>query len=80
MYVEDELAKILQDEIDKEVLTLISVATYVGNGWHLVVSAAPMEDIGGWMQANIQDEWRVFFENWLFKDANDAVLFRLTWS
>jgi len=79
MDVLDELSRILQEEIDKEITTQISVATHVGNGWHLVVSAAPMEDIGGWMQTNIQDKWRVFFENYLFKDASDAVLFRLTW-
>lgn len=79
MEIDLELATILQDEINKEITTQIRVATYVENGWHLVVSDAPMEDIGGWMQTNIQDEWRVFFENWLFKDINDAVLFRLTW-
>jgi hypothetical protein len=80
MDIETEFSRILQEAIDKEVIIQARVASYTAQGWHLIVSDAPMEDIGGWMQENIQDEWRVFFENWLFKDANDAVLFRLTWS
>lgn len=79
MDVEAELARILQEEINKEVLYAAKVASYQKSGWTLVTSAAPVEDIGGWMQANIRDEWRVFFESWLFKDADDAMLFRLTW-
>lgn len=79
MDIDLELAQILKDEIDKEILTQIRVASYVEQGWHLVVCSAPIEDIGGWMQENIQDEWRVFFSDWLFKDSDDAVLFRLTW-
>ena len=80
MDIETELTRILQEEIDKEVIMQARVESYVVQGWHLVVCSAPIEDIGSWMQANMQDEWRVFFENWLFRDSNDAVLFRLTWS
>ena len=79
MDIENELVRILQEEIDKEVIMQARVASYTTQGWHLIVSSAPVEDIGSWMQENMQDEWRVFFENWLFKDSNDAVLFRLTW-
>ena len=79
MEIDLELAQILEDEIQKEILTQLQVASYVEQGWYLVVSAAPMEDIGGWMQENMQDEWRVFFSDWLFRDSKDAVLFRLTW-
>lgn len=79
MDIETELTRILQEEIDKEVIMQARVESYVVQGWHLVVCSAPIEDIGGWMQANMQDEWRVFFSDWLFKDSNDAVLFRLTW-
>jgi hypothetical protein len=79
MDVETELSKLLQQAIDKEVIIQARVATYVAQDWHLVVCSAPIEDIGGWMQTNIQDEWHVFFSDWLFKDSADAVLFRLTW-
>jgi hypothetical protein len=52
----------------------------VDRGWTRVIIDATMEDIGGWMQANIRGDWIAFHDRWLFEDANDAVLFTLRWS
>ena len=79
MDILDELATILQEEINKELVTVAKVTAYQSLGWTLVTSDAPVEDIGDWMQKNLHHDWRVFYDKWLFENAIDAVLFRLTW-
>lgn len=78
MTIEDEIAKILQEEIDKEVLIEIRTAHYISLGWTLITIDAAIEDIGDWMK-HIQGDWRAYHDRWLFENADDATLFKLTW-
>jgi hypothetical protein len=77
--IEQELSEALRREIDKEILVEVRCADLISQGWTMVTIDAAMEDIGGWMQANIRGDWRAFHDRWLFEDANDAVLFKLRW-
>lgn len=79
MTIEDDIAKILQEEIDKEVLTEIRTQHYLNLGWTLVQNKVAIEDIGGWIK-NIQGDWRAYHDRWLFEREDDATLFKLTWS
>lgn len=77
--ITDELAKILQEEIDKEIVTKVSIKMFQDRGWHTVTCDTPIEDIGSWMQ-NVKGNWRAFYHIYLFEEEKDATLFRLTWT
>lgn len=77
--IANELAKILQEEIDKEIVTKVSIKMFQDRGWYTVTCDTPIEDIGGWMQ-NVKGNWRTFYNIYLFEEEKDATLFRLTWT
>ena len=78
--IEQALANILREEIDKELLVDLRCADLVNQGWTMARIDASIEDIGSWMQANIHGDWRAFHDRWLFENADDAVLLLLRWS
>jgi len=80
--IEQTLADILKEEIDREIMINISVSRLISYGWTLVTinPTADLNGIDAWMQANIKEDWRLFEGQAVFLDPNDAVLFKLTWS
>lgn len=78
---EDEIARILQEEINREVLIEMKVKKRIDNGWTLVTVGDDVDysGIDEWVGSNIRDEWRAYDERWLFKDPQDAILFKMTW-
>lgn len=77
----DESARIIREEIDKEVVVKIRVQQLLSQGWTRVVINIPdHEGIGPWMQANMRGDWRGFYNIWMFEDADDATLFKMRWS
>jgi hypothetical protein len=77
--IETELARVLQQEIDAEVMRDV----FKKSGWHEVV-LDPMtselgEEIDAWVKDNIKhNEWHHGLV-WLFKDDKDANWFSLRW-
>jgi len=77
----DELSRILQAEIDREFITMVRVNQLLSDGWTKVeVSDIDPDDIGPWLQENMQGDWRAFVSCWMFELADDATLFILRWS
>jgi len=77
--IEQELSEALSQEINKALVVDLRCRDLVSQGWTMVTIDTTLEDIGGWMQANIRGDWRAFYDRWLFEDANDAMLFKLRW-
>lgn len=79
--IEDLLTKIIQQEIDREIIQEAAIAYFVGEGWtRVVISNTDLEYIGSWMQENIRGNWRGFTTQWVFEDPEEAILFRMRWS
>ena len=77
--IERHIADILQQEIDAEILCKL----FTDDGWTLVFIPELELDgkVGPWLQANVQGQWRSFVgPRLVFESADDATLFRLTWS
>lgn len=79
--IEKELASILREEVDREILTEIKIADLCSQGWTQVAvsDTVSFKNIEPWIEANIRDEWRAYDARWLFRDTDDAMLFKLTW-
>lgn len=74
----DELAKILQEEIDKEILAKIKGQQLVMEGWTKIPFTVKCSI--DWFKENIQDEYSMLGGAMYFKSQGDAVLYSLTWS
>ena len=80
--LENELAKILQQEIDNEIL----IETFVESGWTKVIlkELPTFEDSGSiayWLGENCKGMYKSFPHNiYLFEDSKDAELFILRWA
>lgn len=77
----DAAAKILQEEIDQEIL--FDLLQQVG--WTRVELASKWLPVTGielheWRGANLTGHWRAHSNIWMFENKNDAALFKLTWS
>jgi len=76
----DQAAKILQEEIDNEIL--FNMLTHVG--WTRVELSKllpPMgKDINTWMHAECKKHWHRRGKVWMFESREEAALFKLTWS
>lgn len=78
--LDETLADILRQEIDREILTEIRIAQLIEQGWFMVtVFGLDMDGVGTWMEDNIRGNWRGFTTSWMFESENDAVLFKLRW-
>ena len=78
--IHDALVKELQEAIDREVMDKVSIKMFQDRGWATVKCSTPIEDIGEWMDKNINDNWRAFYHIYLFENHDEATLFRLTWT
>ena len=73
-----EYAKILQEEIDKEILAKIKGQQLVNEGWIKIPFTVKCSI--DWFKENIQDEYSMLGGAMFFKNSDDAVLYSLTWS
>ncbi len=77
----DQAAKILQEEIDQEIL--FDLLQQIG--WTRVELASKWLPVTGielheWREANLTGHCRAHNNVWMFENKNDAALFKLTWS
>jgi hypothetical protein len=74
----DELAKIIQENIDREIVLTVKAEGLVKQGWiHIPFTVKISID---WFRENIQDEYEMILGKMYFKNHEDAVLYSLTWS
>jgi hypothetical protein len=78
--IEEELGKVLQEEIDWEIL----VDLMTKGGWHTVkVRTLPMLEADTrpeWIADNIKGRWNHRLTTYLFELEQDATLFALKWA
>ena len=77
-----ELARILQEEIDREIVESIQIERLKAEGW---TEAKNNFNIGPrtkkrWLEDNAQGEYKIFVKSVLFSRASDATMFVLKWS
>jgi len=77
-HISDELAKILQEEIDKEIVNELKAQQLVNDGWIMIPFTVKISI--DWFRENIQNEYIMLSEAMYFKSHDDAVLYSLTWS
>ena len=77
-YISDGLAKILQEEIDREIILELKAQQLVNEGWIMIPFTVKISI--DWFKENIQDEYAMILGKMYFKNHNDAVLYSLTWS
>ena len=80
--IENALADALQEEINKEILLYLRCTELFSQGWTLVtLDNAITDNMGLWMQENIQGDWRAFYDGrWVFENNEDAALFAMRWA
>jgi len=78
--VADELAKLLQEAVDKEILNEIKGADLESKGWTKI--PVPIWDLTlqAWLDENMIDKYFATDYNIYFKRQQDATLFALRWS
>jgi hypothetical protein len=77
-YISDELAKILQEEIDREIIHELKAQQLVNEGWIMIPFTVKISI--DWFKENMQDEYAMVLGKMYFKSHEDAVLYTLTWS
>jgi dihydroxyacetone kinase-like predicted kinase len=77
-HISDELAKILQEEIAKEIIHELKAHQLVNEGWIMIPFT--MKISIDWFKENIHDEYAMILGKMYFKSPEDAVLYSLTWS
>jgi len=77
-YISDELAKILQEEIDREIILELQAQQLVNEGWVMIPFTVKISI--DWFKENMQDEYEMVLGKMYFKSSEDAVLYSLTWS
>jgi hypothetical protein len=70
--VEDEIRKILQAEIDREILETLGWTKVTVVAWDLVDDA--------WCKKYIKGKYKCFGVHWMFEDDRDATFFTLKWN
>ena len=81
--VEKEMAKVLQEEIDWEVMIEVMIEigwTKVNIDWPNQMSAVDAHKVKEWCRANLQGHYKGRNKIWLFEQEKDAILFVLRWS
>lgn len=80
--IAQELSNQIAQEIDFEILKEVLIASC---GWHYIEldtlgSNKRAVDIGLWAHTECAGNWKHTGRHWLFERAEDAILFKLTWS
>lgn len=78
--INDNLAKILQEELDREVLREVEKTTLKSQGWTEVTQHTKAKISDDWCRQFIKNEYRIYGNCWYFKDERDATFFSLKWS
>lgn len=73
--ISDEIAKILQQEIDKEIM----IEILVSQGWIRVVIDKTKTVNKEWCETCIKKQYKSLDNIWFFEDQNDANMFALAW-
>lgn len=81
---DEEVYNTLHDEIKRVVDNDMLCGLMVDmGGWIRVdidnVNDEKYKQIVEWVVLNIKDDYRGYYENWVFKSQDDALLFKLTW-
>ena len=77
-HISDELAKILQEEIDREIILELKAHQLVNEGWITIPFTVKISL--DWFKENIHDEYAMILGKMYFKSHEDAVLYSLKWS
>ena len=77
-HISDELAKILQEEIDKEIIRELKAQQLVNEGWIMIPFTVKISI--DWFKENMQDEYAMILGKMYFKSQQDAVLYSLIWA
>jgi hypothetical protein len=76
-YIDDEISKILQEQIDWETFVKTLVAS---GGWHKVtLSKFDKLEVESWCRKNISGRYESRGAIWVFKEEKDYMLFVLRW-
>jgi hypothetical protein len=73
-----EYVKILQEEIDREIILTVKAEGLVKQGWITIPFTVKISL--DWFKENMQDEYAMILGKMYFKSHEDAVLYSLTWS
>jgi hypothetical protein len=76
--VYDDFAKIIQEEIDREIILTVKAEGLVKQGWIMIPFTVKISL--DWFKENMQDEYAMILGKMYFKSHEDAVLYSLTWS
>lgn len=76
--IESELAKALQEEIDREVVNSIKAMQYKDWGW-FKVETGHIDIDENWMPENIKHRWGMVERSFYFESKDEAVMFTLRW-
>jgi hypothetical protein len=76
--VYDDFAKIIQEEIDREIVLTVKADSLVKEGWIQIPFTVKISI--DWFKENMQDEYAMILGKMYFKNHEDAVLYTLTWS
>lgn len=80
-HISDDLAKILQEEIDREIIEEITGASLVEQGWTKVpVTIWRNVNMEAWLSENMIDEYKHLSNYAYFKSSDDATLYILKWT
>lgn len=76
--VYDDFAKIIQEEIDREIVLTVKADSLVKQGWIMIPFTVKISI--DWFKENMQDEYAMILGKMYFKSHDDAVLYSLTWA
>ena len=76
--VYDDFAKIIQEEIDREIILTVKADSLVKEGWIIIPFTVKISI--DWFKENMQDEYAMILGKMYFKSSEDAVLYSLTWA
>jgi len=74
----NEFAKIIQEEIDREIILTVKAEGLVKQGWIMIPFTVKISI--DWFKENMHDEYAMILGKMYFKSHEDAVLYSLTWS
>jgi len=77
--IENEFLKILQEEINREILNEVREKTLESKGYTRVEKIHHRNIDEAWVQDNIKGRYEVVNDRWHFELKDDAILFIMRW-